>query len=65
MDELVEIKLLRKVLLGERKEKFPPNSVQISKTINTDIDPEPSFINQIRRSKIILAQDKQDGRIAC
>ena len=65
MDELVAKELLRKVLLGERKEKLPPNSVQISKTINTVIVPEPSSSNKIRRSKIILAQDKKDGRIAC
>ena len=41
MDELVAIELLRKVLLGERKEKIPPNSTQLSKTINTAINPEP------------------------
>ena len=65
MEKLAAIELLRKVLLGEIKEKLPPNSVQVSKTINTVIDPEPSSSNQIRRSKIISAQDKQDGRIAC
>ena len=31
MDELVAIELLRKVLLGEQKEKHPPNSIQVSK----------------------------------
>ena len=57
MDELVAIQLLRKLLLGERKEKLPPNSIQVSKakqnitstkespipvkTENTVIDPEP------------------------
>ena len=65
MDELVAIELLRKVLMGERKEKLPPNSVQASKTINAAIDPEPSFSNQIRRSKRISAQVKQNGHIAC
>ena len=51
MDELVVIELLRKVILGKRKEKLPPNSVEVSKIINTVIDPEPSSSNQIRRSK--------------
>ena len=41
MDELVATELLRKVILGERKEKLPPNSIQVSNTINTVIDPEP------------------------
>ena len=31
MDELVVIELLRKLLLGEIKEKHPPNSIQILK----------------------------------
>ena len=38
MDELFAIELLRKVILGERKEKLPPNSTQASKTNNTSID---------------------------
>ena len=50
MDELVAIELIRKVLLGERKEKLPPNSVQVSKTSNTAINPETSYINQVRIS---------------
>ena len=65
MDKLVEIELIRKVLLGEIKEKVPPNSVQASKTNSTFIDPETSSSNQIRRSKILSAQDKLDSRIAC
>ena len=65
MDELVAIELLKKVLLGERKEKTPHNSIKVSKTINTTIDPEQSCSNHIRRRKIISAQERQDGRIAC
>ena len=57
MGELVAIELLRKVLLGERKEKIPPNSVQLSKTSNTVINPETSSRNQVRRSKILSTQD--------
>ena len=58
MDELVATELLRKVLLGERKEKLPPNSVQVSKTIYTVIANKPSSSNQTRRSKILFVQDK-------
>ena len=65
MDELVAIELLIKVLLGERKEKLHPNSAQSSKTRNTDIDPETSSRNSVRRSKRLSAQDKKYGRIAC
>ena len=64
MDELFAIELLRKVLLGERKEKLPPNSVQVSKTRNTVINLDTSSINPVRRSKRLSLQEKQDGRIA-
>ena len=64
MEELVAIELLRKVLLGERKEKLPLNSAQSSKTGNTDIDPETPSSNPVRKSKRLSAQEKQGGRIA-
>ena len=64
MDQLVAIELLIKVLLGERKEKLPPNSSQVSKTNNNSIDPETPSSNLVRKSKILSAQEKQDGRIA-
>ena len=51
MEKLVAIEIIRNVLLGERKEKLPPNSVQVSKTSNTVLDPETSSSNQVRRSK--------------
>ena len=64
MDKLVAIELLIKVLLGEIKEKLPPNSSQASKTNNNSIDPETPSSNLVRKSKILSAQEKQDGRIA-
>ena len=64
MDELVAIELLRKVLMGERKEKLPPNSSQASKTNNNSINPETPSRNLVRKSERLSAQEKQDGRIA-
>ena len=80
MDELVAIELLRKVFLGEKNEKLPPNSIQVSKakqistytkealipvkTKNTAINPEPSSSHRIRISKRVSAQQRKDGCIS-
>ena len=79
MDELVAIELLRKVLLGERKEKPHPNIIQASKSKQirtstkeepipakkkTIINPETLSSHRIRRRERVSSQQRQDGHIS-
>ena len=61
MEALTAIELLRDVLLGERKEKLPPNNVKTKNTKQKEVVPENATSEPIKPTKMVPENDTRES----